>query len=109
MVILAILAVVNLRGVKDTGTAFIAPTFLFIGTLLALIGVGVYKTYAAGGHPVPVAAMPPALPQTVKFLGHVDAAEGVFQRVRGDDGRGGGIERGDGFWGAAIRRRRRRR
>ena len=35
LLILAILAVVNLRGVKDTGTAFIVPTFLFIGTLLA--------------------------------------------------------------------------
>ena len=67
--ILAILAVVNLRGVKDTGTAFIVPTFLFIGTLLTLIVVGVYKTFAAGGHPAPVIAMPPALPQTVKLLG----------------------------------------
>ena len=59
LVILAILALVNLRGVKDTGAAFILPTFLFIGTLLALVGVGVFKTYAAGGHPVPVATMPP--------------------------------------------------
>ena len=30
LVILGILAVVNLRGVKETGTAFIIPTFLFI-------------------------------------------------------------------------------
>src|ERR1700728_667761 len=35
LLILAILAVVNLRGVKDTGTAFIFPPFLFIDTLLA--------------------------------------------------------------------------
>ena len=69
LLILAILAVVNLRGVKDTGAAFILPTFLFIGTLLILIGVGVFKTFAAGGHPVPVHPMPPAVPQTVKFLG----------------------------------------
>jgi amino acid transporter len=69
LLILAILALVNLRGVKDTGTAFVVPTFLFIGTLLALIGVGVYRTFAAGGHPVPVTPLPPALPQTVKFLG----------------------------------------
>jgi amino acid transporter len=69
LLILAILAVVNLRGVKDTGTAFIIPTFLFIGTLLALIAVGAYKSFAAGGHPLPVTALPPALPQTVKFLG----------------------------------------
>src|SRR6267154_3433838 len=69
LLILAILAIVNLRGVKDTGTAFIVPTFLFIGTLLSLIAVGVYKTLAAGGHPHPVGPLPPPLPQTVRFLG----------------------------------------
>ena len=57
--ILALLAIVNLRGVKDTGAAFILPTFLFIGTLLTLVGVGVYKTLASGGHPLPVAQLPP--------------------------------------------------
>src|ERR1700760_4375062 len=69
LLILAILAIVNLRGVKDTGTAFIVPTFLFIGTLLTLIAGGVYKTLAAGGHPHPVGHIPPPLPQTVQFLG----------------------------------------
>src|ERR1700754_4939207 len=37
LVILVILAVVNLRGVKDTGAAFIIPTFLFVGSLLTVI------------------------------------------------------------------------
>jgi amino acid transporter len=69
LVILALLAIVNLRGVKDTGAAFILPTFLFVGTLLALIAVGVWKTVLAGGHPVPVAPVPPALPATVGALG----------------------------------------
>jgi amino acid transporter len=69
LVILAILAIVNMRGVKDTGTAFIVPTFLFVGTLLALIVVGMSKTVLAGGHPVPVAPIPPALPATVGALG----------------------------------------
>jgi amino acid transporter len=69
LVILLILTIINMRGVKDTGTAFIAPTFLFISTLLILVGVGVYKTISTGGHPVPVGVLPPALPQTVKFLG----------------------------------------
>ena len=67
--ILGILALVNMRGVRDTGTAFIVPTFLFIGTLLAVIGVGVYKSVISGFHPVPMEALPPALPQTVKLLG----------------------------------------
>jgi amino acid transporter len=69
LAILAILAIVNLRGVKDTGTAFILPTFLFVSTLLVLIAVGVWKTVHAGGHPMPVEAVPPALPATVGALG----------------------------------------
>ncbi len=69
LVILALLAIVNLRGVKDTGTAFILPTFLFVSTLLTLIGVGMWKAVLAGGHPMPVAPIPPALPQTVGALG----------------------------------------
>jgi amino acid transporter len=66
--ILAILTIVNLRGVKDTGTAFILPTFLFVGTLLALIGVGVYRTILSGGHPMPIEPPPPALPATMQYL-----------------------------------------
>ncbi len=69
LLILAILVVVNLRGVKDTGAAFILPTFLFVGTLLTMIGVGVFKTYASGGHPMAVAVPPPPAVQTVKYLG----------------------------------------
>jgi amino acid transporter len=69
LIILAVLAIVNMRGVKDTGAAFMAPTFLFVGTLLILIGVGVYRTIISGGHPVPVLAPPTALPATVKYLG----------------------------------------
>ena len=64
LLILVILAIVNLRGVKDTGAAFILPTFLFIGTLLTLVGVGVYKTLAAGGHPTAMYTMPPPTPRT---------------------------------------------
>jgi amino acid transporter len=69
LVILALLAMVNLRGVKDTGTAFILPTFLFVGSLLALIGVGMWKAVHTGGHPMPVDPIPPALPATVGALG----------------------------------------
>jgi amino acid transporter len=69
LVILALLAIVNMRGVKDTGAAFILPTFLFVGTLLTLIAVGMWKTVLTGGHPVPVAPVPPPLPATVGALG----------------------------------------
>src|SRR5271163_2953439 len=69
LAILVVLALVNMRGVKDTGTAFIIPTFLFVGTLLSLIVVGMWKTVLTGGHPIAVAPIPPALPATVGALG----------------------------------------
>jgi amino acid transporter len=70
LLILGLLAMVNMRGVRDTGAAFIAPTFLFVGTLLTLIGVGVYKVITTPGHhPVPVHVLPPALPASVGYLG----------------------------------------
>src|ERR1700744_5572152 len=59
--VLAIIVVVNLRGVKETGLVFMMPTFLFVGTLLTTIAVGVYRALASGGHPVPVTAPPPPL------------------------------------------------
>jgi amino acid transporter len=68
LVILAILAIVNMRGVRDTGAAFMAPTFLFVGTLLVMVGVGVYRTVMSGGHPVPVVAPPVASPATTTYL-----------------------------------------
>src|SRR6202045_1337118 len=56
LLILAILTVVNMRGVHDTGTAFLIPTYLFVGSLLLVILVGAVRAFAAGGHPVPIVA-----------------------------------------------------
>jgi amino acid transporter len=53
--VLVILTMVNLRGVKEAGSAFVAPTYLFVGTLGVVIVVGLYKVVASGGHPVAVA------------------------------------------------------
>ncbi len=68
LLVLAMISIINLRGVKDTGKAFIMPTFLFIGTLLTLIGVGVYKVVASGYHPL--AVQPNAMPAPTPALGH---------------------------------------
>jgi amino acid transporter len=56
--ILILITLINLRGVQETGGVFLLPTYVFIACILGLIGVGVYKTLAAGGHPVPVVAPP---------------------------------------------------
>jgi len=60
--ILAVITVLNLRGVRDAGLAFMLPTYLFVGTLLILIVGGVIRVVLSGGHPVPVAAIPPPGP-----------------------------------------------
>jgi len=58
LVILALITLVNLRGVRESGVAFMAPTYLFIVSMLAVLAVGVYKTVMAGGQPMPVVAPP---------------------------------------------------
>src|SRR5579875_1213972 len=59
LAILLIITLVNLRGVRETGTVFMIPSYLFIGTMLATLGLGVVKALLAGGHPRPVVAPPP--------------------------------------------------
>jgi amino acid transporter len=59
--ILLLLTLVNMRGVRETGGAFLLPTYLFVGTLLIVIAVGLAKSIASGGHPHPVVP-PPQLP-----------------------------------------------
>jgi amino acid transporter len=58
LAILFFITIVNLRGVRESGLAFMAPTYLFIFSLLAVIAIGIFKTVLASGHPVPVE--PPA-------------------------------------------------
>ena len=63
LIVLAILTMVNMRGVHDTGVVFMIPTYLFTGTLLIVIAVGGWQVVHAAGHPIPVTqlrAIPPA-------------------------------------------------
>lgn len=67
--ILFIITVINLRGVREAGVVFMVPTYFFVGTLLITISGGLVRALLSGGHPVPVAALPPppAMTQTVSF------------------------------------------
>ena len=58
LVLLLVLTIVNLRGVRETGLIFMLPTYLFIGCMLAMTSIGLWKTIASGGHPVPVVDPP---------------------------------------------------
>ena len=62
--ILLLIALVNLRGVREAGRVFIVPTYLFVGSLGLVIVLGVIRTWTAGGHPTPVVAPPRLGPAT---------------------------------------------
>ncbi len=51
LIVLVVLTIVNLRGVREAGSAFITPTYFFVGTLGIVIALGLYRVVAAGGHP----------------------------------------------------------
>jgi amino acid transporter len=63
LVTLVALTIANLRGVRQVGAIFMWPTYLFIGSLLGALALGLFKTLVAGGHPAPVAAPPLLHPQ----------------------------------------------
>ena len=67
LLILAILTLINMRGTKDTGAAFLIPTYLFIGSLLFVIIAGAIRAVLAHGHPTPVVS-PPTLPAAASML-----------------------------------------
>jgi amino acid transporter len=62
LAILALITAVNLRGVRESGLAFVVPTYLFIISLLAVLAIGTVKAVLADGRPEAVAVPPPAGP-----------------------------------------------
>jgi amino acid transporter len=60
--ILIVVTIFNLRGLRDAGAAFAVPTYLFLFTLLTTIAAGVIRVVLSGGHPVPIASLPPPPP-----------------------------------------------
>lgn len=58
LAILVLITIINLRGVQDTGGLFLVPTYIFVLCVLGLIAIGLFKTVAAGGHPVPAVVLP---------------------------------------------------
>ena len=67
--ILIVITIINLRGVREAGAAFVVPTFLFVGTLLITIVAGIFRVLLSGGRPTPVVGLPPppAMTAVVSF------------------------------------------
>ncbi len=54
LVIVVFITVMNLRGVKESGTFFSIPTYLFVGGVLLMIGIGVLRVLTGSVPPVDV-------------------------------------------------------
>ena len=59
LAVLALLAFMNLRGLRESGLAFMPPTYLFVGCLGIVIVLGVFKAITAGENPQAVIPPPP--------------------------------------------------
>ena len=65
--VLAGLAFMNLRGLRESGLAFMPPTYLFVACLGIVIVLGVVQSIVTGGHPQPAVA-PPAHPPATETI-----------------------------------------
>jgi amino acid transporter len=57
--VLFLLTFANLRGLRESGFAFMPPTYLFVGCLALVLVIGIVKASVSGGHPHPVNPLPP--------------------------------------------------
>jgi amino acid transporter len=62
--ILIVITILNLRGVREAGSAFAIPTYLFVGTLVITIVAGIVRVLLSGGHPTPAVPLPAPPPIT---------------------------------------------
>ncbi len=67
LLVLITLTFVNLRGVRESGLAFIFPVFVFIGCMAVAIAIGLFSVWQSSGQPQPVVV--PPIPQTTGTIG----------------------------------------
>jgi len=84
VVAVALLALMNLRGVRESGIVFSVPTYAFIVMMLALIVAGVWQALSgAAPAPAPAAARADAVSLAMHGLGPVSGLALVYLLLRG--------------------------
>src|ERR1700744_2969009 len=68
LLVLGLIVTVNLRGAKESGIAFMLPTFAFVGTLLATIAWGAFRWFTEGHNPRALAPPPPEVSAPIHYL-----------------------------------------
>ena len=57
LLMILLMMLVNLRGLKESGTLFAPPTYLYIGALILLVVVGLYRIFVKDLGPIDVEAL----------------------------------------------------
>lgn len=56
--LIIVLTLVNLRGLKESGSVFAIPTYAFIFSMMGLIGVGIFNVVTGNVHQAPLPELP---------------------------------------------------
>ncbi len=62
LLVLLTLTIINLRGVRESGLAFVVPVLVFLGCMAAVLLIGLLRAWLSSGHPNPVVPLP-AIPR----------------------------------------------
>ncbi|MGE5213669.1 MAG: APC family permease, partial [Nitrospirota bacterium] len=65
LVVLFTLALINLRGVKQSGVAFSLPVIVFVVCVGTALGIGIVQALLSAGHPHPLRP-PPSAPKAIE-------------------------------------------
>jgi amino acid transporter len=57
---IVLITVGNLRGLRESGNIFAVPTYLFVGSALLMIAIGLYRAIVLGEHGTPPSPLPGA-------------------------------------------------
>ncbi len=96
LTVLLLLTYFNLRGLRESGLAFMPPTYLFVGCLVLVVVIGIVKAFVAGGHPQPVNPLPPP-PNAHEQITFMALPESICGGMHCDDRCRGGEQRRAGL------------
>jgi amino acid transporter len=65
---IVLITIGNLRGLRESGNIFALPTYLFVGSALLMIAIGMYRAVVLGEHASPPSPLPGA-PNPLEPLG----------------------------------------
>ena len=98
LVLVALIAIINLRGVRESGTIFAVPTYFFVVAMLGMLAFGFWQQSTGALGTVP---NPQVFAETTQTLTLFLILKRVRQRVHCAHRRRGHLQRHHGVQGAA--------